>query len=383
MIYQSFKRKEYKLRRKEQDKAFNLPLLPASTIGSFPQHDELRKIRKEYHMSLYSGGDKSAEEIYYNYIQEDIRKVIGLQERLGLDVLVHGEAERDDMVTFFARKLKGFATTGSGFVRSYGNRFYKPPIIHNKISRPSKMTVDLTSFAKSLTAKPVKGIITGPMTIKNWSFSILENPYYGTEDILKQFEDSVYQIADAMRAEITDLESAGLNPIQIDEPALFEKLGYFMELSDDPLSAREKYLSLCINAFNLATSTVKPRTKVLMHMCYGSIKDIYPKILESNADGYLLELKNSSFEILPLFKEHQLGREIGYGVLDVHNPATESVDDIIRDINTAIENFPIHDIWINPDCGLKTRTIEEAESKLGNMMIAVKEARKSLAKRLS
>ena len=187
MIYQSFKRKEYKLRRKEQDKAFNLPLLPASTIGSFPQHDELRKLRKEYHMSLCSGGDKSAEEIYYNYIKEDIRKVISLQERLGLDVLVHGEAERDDMVTFFARKLKSFATTGSGFVRSYGNRFYKPPIIHNKISRPSKMTVDLTSFAKSLTAKPVKGIITGPMTIKNWPFSILQNPYYGTEGILNPF----------------------------------------------------------------------------------------------------------------------------------------------------------------------------------------------------
>ena len=334
----------YPVRRAQQ---IQLPLFPTTTIGSFPQTQEIRALR-----SRYLNGEIGLE-AYQAGIDSQIAFCIGVQEGIGLDVLVHGEPERTDMVEYFAQKLTGFAFTKSGWVQSYGNRCVRPGIIYGDISRPEPMTVREFRVAQSFTKKPVKGMLTGPVTILNWSFPRTD---------LSRAEQA-YQIAWALRQEIQDLEAAGAQVIQVDEPALREGL---------PLKAshQSQYLEFAVRSFRLATTVAKPETQIQTHMCYSEFGEILEAIEALDADVILIENARSDDATLRQLAGQGYPREVGPGVYDIHSPVVPSTEEILAKLESFFAAFPPERIWITPDCGLKTRNWSEVIPALRNMVAA-------------
>ncbi|SHK37079.1 5-methyltetrahydropteroyltriglutamate--homocysteine S-methyltransferase [Thermocrinis minervae] len=347
----------YKERVKIQRQILNLPLFPTTTIGSFPQTQEVRSMRTAYR------NGKISEEEYKKFIREQIQHVIKIQEEIGLDVLVHGEFERTDMVEFFAEKLEGIATTKHGWVLSYGSRVYRPPIIYGDVARPKPMTLEEITYAQSLTEKPVKGMLTGPVTILTWS--------YYREDVPKK--EIAYQIALALLDEVKDLEEAGIKVIQIDEPA-------FREGAPIKRKHWEEYFDWAIKAFRLC-SRAKPETQIHTHMCYSEFNEIVPYIYQMDFDVISIEASRSKGEIIKAFEEFkEWDRQIGIGVYDIHSPAIPSEEEIRTILERAMRVLDKELLWVNPDCGLKTRRWEEVIPALKNMVKVAKDLREELVK---
>ena len=344
---------EFSEREKIQKEILSLPLFPTTTIGSFPQTQDVRKMRQEFKKGL-----KSKEE-YIEFNKKKIAECIKLQEEIGLDVLVHGEFERNDMVEYFGEHLKGFIFTEKAWVQSYGTRNVKPPIVWGDVSRKEPITVFWSKFAKSCTDKPVKGMLTGPVTILNWSFP--------REDI--SIKESILQIALAIRDEVLDLEANGIKIIQIDEAALREKL---------PLRKSDwysEYLDFTIPAFRLVHSKVKPETQIHTHMCYSEFTDIIPAIDAMDADVITFEASRSDYKILDSLKENNFKTEVGPGVYDIHSPRVPSVEEIVSALTKMRQKIEDSKLWVNPDCGLKTRGNEETKKSLINLVEAAKTIR--------
>ncbi|KAG8371080.1 hypothetical protein BUALT_Bualt13G0049700 [Buddleja alternifolia] len=344
-------------RLEAQQKKLNLPILPTTTIGSFPQTLGLRKVRREYKAS------KISEEEYVKAIKEEIKEVVKLQEELGIDVLVHGEPERNDMVEYFGEQLSGFAFTVNGWVQSYGSRCVKPPIIYGDVSRPKAMTVFWSTLAQSMTKCPMKGMLTGPVTILNWSFVRNDQPRYET----------CYQIALAIKDEVEDLEKCGINIIQIDEAALREGL---------PLRKSEQafYLDWAVRSFRITNYAVQDTTQIHTHMCYSNFNDIIRSIIDMDADVITIENSRSDEKLLSVFREGvKYGAGIGPGVYDIHSPRIPSTEEIADRINKMLAVIESNVVWVNPDCGLKTRKYSEVKPALSNMVAAAKLARVKLA----
>ncbi len=342
----------YHERIKTQQSILNLPIFPTTTIGSFPQTEELRKKRSAYNLG------KISKEEYEAFIKSQIDYVIKFQEEIELDVLVHGEFERTDMVEFFAQKLKGVATTEHGWIISYGSRGYRPPIIYGDVYRDEPMTLNEILYAQSKTQKPVKGMLTGPVTILNWSFY--------REDIPKS--EVAYQIGLAILDEVKDLEKNGIKIVQIDEPAFRE---------GTPLKRRdwEAYFDWAIKAFRLC-SNASPKTQIHTHMCYSEFNDIIDKIYDMDFDVISIEASRSKGEILEAFEKFgRWDRQIGIGVYDIHSPAIPSVEDMELVMKRAMKVLNKSLLWVNPDCGLKTRRWEEVVPALKNMMAMAKKIR--------
>ena len=340
-------------REKIQKDVLNLPLFPTTTIGSFPQTSDVRKNRQEFKKGL-----KTREE-YVEFNKNKIAECIRLQEQIGLDVLVHGEFERNDMVEYFGENLNGYIFTEKAWVQSYGTRNVKPPIIWGDVSRKAPITVEWSKFAQSCTDKPVKGMLTGPVTILNWSFP--------REDI--SIKESILQIALAIRDEVLDLEANGIGIIQIDEAALREKL---------PLRKSDwysEYLDFTIPAFRLVHSKVKPGTQIHTHMCYSEFTDIIPAIDAMDADVITFEASRSDLQILDSLKENNFETEVGPGVYDIHSPRVPSVEEIVSALTKMREKIDDGKLWVNPDCGLKTRGNEETVKSLTNLVAAAKQIR--------
>jgi len=335
----------YGERRVLQKGLLGLPLFPTTTIGSFPQTSEVRQKRLAYKRGELAEGE------YKAFVKEKIREAIRFQEEVGLDVLVHGEFERSDMVEFFAERLDGIATTAQGWVISYGTRCYRPPIIHGDVIRRRPLTLDEILYAQSLTDKPVKGMLTGPVTILAWSFV--------REDLPE--EEVAYQIALALREEVMDYEAHGIKVIQVDEPALREKA---------PIKRREwdAYFSWAVKAFNLVVSRVRPDTQIHIHMCYSRFEDILGYLEEMDFDVISIEASRSRGEILRAFEERGFDREIGLGVWDVHSKEVPGVEEMMEIVERALKVIDEESFWINPDCGLKTRGWEEVGPALKNMV---------------
>lgn len=345
---------EFAVREQEQKKAFHLPLLPTTTIGSFPQTKEVRANRS----ALKKGQIEKAE--YKEFNLRKIAECIRLQEEIGLDVLVHGEYERNDMVEYFGECLDGFLFTENAWVQSYGTRCVKPPVIWGDISRERPMTVEYITYAQSLTSKPVKGMLTGPVTILNWSFP--------REDI--SLKDCAFQIGLAIREEVLDLEANGIGIIQIDEAALREKL---------PLRRKdwhEDYLDWAIPAFRLVHSGVKPETQIHTHMCYSEFGDIIQEIDSMDADVITFEASRSDLTILNVLTESGFKTEVGPGVYDIHSPRIPTVREMVAALEKMLSEIPPEKLWVNPDCGLKTRGEKEAAESLKNLVEAAKKVRK-------
>jgi 5-methyltetrahydropteroyltriglutamate--homocysteine methyltransferase len=345
----------YDERRKVQQKIFDLPPFPTTTIGSFPQTADIRKAR-----SAFKRGEID-EVAYRTAMQAEISHVVDRQHRLGLDVLVHGEAERNDMVEYFGEQLAGFVFTRQGWVQSYGSRCVKPPIIVGDVSRPRPMTVEWARHAQSLTNKVMKGMLTGPITILQWSFVRDDQPRAATSR----------QIALAIRDEVADLERAGIKMIQIDEAALREGL---------PLRRADwqAYLDTAVEDFRIASCAVDDRTQIHTHMCYSEFNDIMPAIAAMDADVISIETSRSQMELLNAFVDFQYPNEIGPGVYDIHSPRVPSVDEMKALLGKAARVLAPERIWVNPDCGLKTRGWPEVEKALENMVAAAAWARRSL-----
>ena len=343
-------------RKASQQAVLNLPVLPTTTIGSFPQTSEVRKLRSQLQKNAISY------EQYNSELEREIEKTIHFQEKIGLDVLVHGEFERNDMVQYFAEKMDGFVFTDNGWVQSFGSRCVRPPIIYGAVSRPEAMTVRWATFAQSLTDKPVKGMLTGPVTILQWSFVRDDQPR----------SETCRQIAFAIRAEVQDLEAAGIKVIQIDEPALRE--GLPLQKKDWP-----EYLGWAVECFQISSSGVKDETQIHTHMCYAEFNDIIEAIAMMDADVISIEASRSKMELLQAFQKFNYPNEIGPGVYDIHSPNIPDVSEIHSLIHNALEVIPAEQLWINPDCGLKTRQWAEVEPALKNMLTAVKKTRKELA----
>jgi 5-methyltetrahydropteroyltriglutamate--homocysteine methyltransferase len=340
-----------------QQKKLNLPILPTTTIGSFPQTVELRRVRREYKAK------KISEESYVEAIKEEISKVVKLQEELDIDVLVHGEPERNDMVEYFGEQLSGFAFTANGWVQSYGSRCVKPPIIYGDVSRPKAMTVFWSSMAQSMTARPMKGMLTGPVTILNWSFVRNDQPRFET----------CYQIALAIKKEVEDLEAGGIQVIQIDEAALREGL---------PLRKSEHafYLDWAVHSFRITNCGVQDTTQIHTHMCYSNFNDIIHSIINMDADVITIENSRSDEKLLSVFREGvTYGAGIGPGVYDIHSPRIPSTEEIADRINKMLAVLDTNILWVNPDCGLKTRKYTEVKPALTNMVSAAKLIRTQLA----
>ncbi|GAA3407265.1 5-methyltetrahydropteroyltriglutamate--homocysteine S-methyltransferase [Paenibacillus hodogayensis] len=352
----SSRTESFDVRRKAQQERWKLPLLPTTTIGSFPQTPEVRSARQKWRK-----GEWGAEK-YDAFIKEQIKTWIDLQAELGLDVFVHGEFERTDMVEFFGEKLAGFAFTANGWVQSYGSRCVKPPVIYGDVEFVAPMTVAETVYAQSLTTKPVKGMLTGPITILNWSFV--------RDD--KSREEVAYQIALALRDEVEALEKAGICMIQVDEPALREGL---------PLKEEKKdgYLDWAVRAFRLSTSTVQTETQIHTHMCYCEFHDMIDSIRALDADVISIETSRSHGELIGSFEEHIYDKGIGLGVYDIHSPRVPTVEEIGTMIDRALKVLDSAQFWINPDCGLKTRKLEETVASLRNMVAATLLARDKYA----
>jgi len=342
----------YPQRAESQRARFNLPAWPTTTIGSFPQTTEIRGLRLDF---------KQGRLDLKNYrigISEHIKQAINEQERLGLDVLVHGEAERNDMVEYFGEHLDGFVFTQNGWVQSYGSRCVKPPVIIGDVSRPEAITVEWAIYAQSLTEKPVKGMLTGPVTILCWSFP--------REDVTR--ETIAKQIALALRDEVEDLEKAGIGIIQIDEPALREGL---------PLRQSEwqAYLRWAVDAFKLNAAIARDDTQIHTHMCYCEFNDIMDSIAALDADVITIETSRSDMDLLESFKEFEYPNEIGPGVYDIHSPNVPSVEWIEDLLRKAADRIPAERLWVNPDCGLKTRGWPETRESLANMVKAAQRLR--------
>ena len=336
-------------RIQQQRKALNLPAFPTTTIGSFPQTAEVRSWR-----SKFKKGELTREQ-YVDLLKEEIKRTIRIQEEIGLDVLVHGESERNDMVEYFGEQLSGFAFTQNGWVQSYGSRCVKPPVIYGDVSRPQAMTVDWILYAQSLTDKPVKGMLTGPVTILQWSFVRNDQPRAVT----------MKQIALAIRDEVVDLEKAGIKVIQIDEPAIRE--GLPLRKAD-----RDEYLDKAVEAFRISASGVKDSTQIHTHMCYSQFNDIIRHIALMDADVITIECARSQMNLLGAFAEFKYPNEIGPGVYDIHSPRIPSINEIVKLLRKAEQVINPAQLWVNPDCGLKTRGWEETEASLINMVKAAK-----------
>ncbi len=342
----------YEARATAQRKRFNLPAWPTTTIGSFPQTTEIRGLRLDFKQGRLDGKN------YRTGISEHIKQAIAEQERLGLDVLVHGEAERNDMVEYFGEHLDGFVFTQNGWVQSYGSRCVKPPVIIGDISRPEAITVEWAKYAQSLTDKPVKGMLTGPVTILCWSFP--------REDVSR--ETIAKQIALALRDEVEDLEKAGIGIIQIDEPALREGL---------PLRRADwqAYLQWAVDAFKLNAAVAQNDTQIHTHMCYCEFNDIMDSIAALDADVITIETSRSDMELLESFEDFSYPNEIGPGVYDIHSPNVPSVEWIEALLRKAAQRIPAERLWVNPDCGLKTRGWPETRQALANMVLAAQRLR--------
>lgn len=340
-------------RERIQKERFRLPEFPTTTIGSFPQTAEVKSARNAHRKGELSDSD------YEFFIEKKIAECIALQEEIGLDVLVHGEFERNDMVEYFGECLDGYLFTEKAWVQSYGTRCVKPPVIWGDISRAKPMTVRWSVYAQSLTDKPMKGMLTGPVTILNWSFP--------REDIT--LKESALQIALAIREEVLDLEANGISIIQVDEAALREKLP--LRRSD----WREDYLDWAIPAFRYVHSGVKPETQIHTHMCYSEFADIIKDIDDMDADVITFEASRSDLTILDVLKENHFRTEVGPGVYDIHSPRVPSKEEIKSAISKMRERIPAEKLWVNPDCGLKTRGNEETVPSLKNLVNAAKEAR--------
>ena len=345
-------REPYLEREAAQTERLHLPPLPTTTIGSFPQTTEIRKARAANARGELSDADYEAR------MREEIASVITLQEELGLDMLVHGEAERNDMVQYFAELLDGFAATRNGWVQSYGSRCTRPSILWGDVSRPAPMTVGWTSYAQSLTDKPVKGMLTGPVTIIAWSFPRNDLP-------LGEIAD---QIGLALRDEVTDLEAAGIAAIQVDEPALRELL---------PLDAdrHADYLNWSVGSFRLATSSVRPDTQIHTHLCYSEFGQIIDAIKGLDADVTSIEAARSKMEVVPELAEAGFDHGIGPGVWDIHAPRVPGTEELAELIGLAADAVPVSRLWVNPDCGLKTRGYEETKASLDNLVSATRQVR--------
>ncbi|MEK5268787.1 MULTISPECIES: 5-methyltetrahydropteroyltriglutamate--homocysteine S-methyltransferase [unclassified Heyndrickxia] len=335
-----------------QEKKWQLPLLPTTTIGSLPQTKEIRSARQKWRKGEWT------ESQYAQFIQQNIAKWIKIQEDLGIDVLVHGEFERNDMVEYFGEKLRGFAFTRFAWVQSYGSRCVKPPIIFGDVDLESPMTVKESTYAQSLTTRPVKGMLTGPVTIYNWSF---------VRNDIRPF-DVINQIALALKKEIQALEENEIRMIQVDEPAIREGLPLKEE-------KKEKYLHDAVYAFRLATSYVENSTQIHTHMCYSEFDEIIDAIDQLDADVISIEAARSHGEIISTFEDHQYDKGIGLGVYDIHSPRIPSVEEIKTSIERALRVIDPKLFWINPDCGLKTRKPEETIPALKNLVQATKEVR--------
>ena len=356
---EDFKRNsDFSMRQKIQKILFELPNFPTTTIGSFPQTEEIRKLRAKL-----KTGEISKEE-YESRIENEIIDAIKFQEEIGLDVLVHGEFERNDMVEYFGELLEGYVFTENGWVQSYGSRCVKPPVIYGDVYRTKDLSVRWITFAQKYSAKPVKGMLTGPVTMLQWSFVRDDQPRSTT----------AFQIALAIRDEVKALEEAGIRIIQIDEPALREGL---------PLRKKDwpTYLDWAIKAFRLATSGVKDETQIHTHMCYSEFNDIIESIAQMDADVITIETSRSEMELLDAFVDYKYPNEIGPGVYDIHSPRIPRVDEMVNLLNKAKEVLPLENIWVNPDCGLKTRKWEETKLALINMVKAAQKMRESISEK--
>lgn len=346
----------FKIRKEEQQKVLKLPLFPTTTIGSFPQTTEVRSWRAKF-----KKGELTAEQ-YDALLKEETRRTIRWQEEIGIDVLVHGEFERNDMVEYFGEQLKGFTFTKNGWVQSYGSRCVKPPVIFGDVSRPDPMTVYWSQYAQSQTEKWVKGMLTGPVTILQWSFVRDDQPR----------SETCKQIALAIRDEVVDLEKAGIRIIQIDEPAIREGL---------PLRKSEwqNYLKWAVEAFRISSSGVEDATQIHTHMCYSEFNDIIKNIADMDADVITIECSRSQMELLNAFADFKYPNEIGPGVYDIHSPRVPSKEEMIELLIKAQNVIPAEQLWVNPDCGLKTRHWDETEKALIAMVEAAKESALALA----
>ena len=341
----------------KQCELLKLPLFPTTTIGSFPQTPEVRKTR-----AAYKSGKVSFDE-YDEFIKKSIQDVVKLQEDLDIDVLVHGEFERTDMVEYFGEKMDGFAFTQNGWVQSYGSRCVRPPIIYGDVSRPEPMTVDYTVYAQSLTNRPVKGMLTGPVTIVNWSFY--------RRDISKK--DVVYQVGLALKDEVLDLEKAGISIIQIDEPAFREGL---------PLkkSKQQDYIDYAVNSFKLTNATVQMTTQIHTHMCYSEFNELIKPIYDMDSDVISMEASRSRGEVMEAFEHFHYDHGIGLGVYDIHSPRVPTEEEMLDVVRRAIRVIDVSLFWINPDCGLKTRGYDETIAALRKMVQVAYEMRKTTSR---
>lgn len=352
---QGARRTPYAERARLQQERLRLPRFPTTTIGSFPQTSEIRTLRQEHRQG------KLDTPTYTARLREEVDKVIRWQEDIGLDVLVHGEAERNDMVEYFGEQLEGFAITRHGWVQSYGSRCVKPPILYGDVSRPAPITVEWIRHAQSRTRRPVKGMLTGPVTILNWSFVRDDQPRSTT----------AWQLALALRDEVQDLEQAGIRIIQIDEAALREGL---------PLRRSEQaaYLEWAVQAFRLTASGVDNGTQIHTHMCYADFNDIIDAIAAMDADVITIESSRSRMELLQAFEDFEYPNAIGPGVYDIHSPNIPEIDAMVHAVRAAARHIDPDRLWVNPDCGLKTRSWAEVEPALRNMVEAARRLRNTI-----
>ncbi|MGI4805311.1 MAG: 5-methyltetrahydropteroyltriglutamate--homocysteine S-methyltransferase, partial [Janthinobacterium lividum] len=349
------RRSEFAIRQEIQQKRFNLPLFPTTTIGSFPQTEDIRKLR------LQLKKQEITQKQYDDAIELATVEAVKWQEEIGLDVLVHGEFERNDMVEYFGERLEGFLFTKNGWVQSYGSRCVKPPVIFGDVSRPEDMTVRWSSFAQAQTKKLMKGMLTGPVTILQWSFVRDDQPRSATTN----------QIALAIRDEVVALEKADIKVIQIDEPAIRE--GLPLRLAD-----REAYLHWAIKAFRLSASGVRDETQIHTHMCYSEFNDIIHHIAAMDADVITIETSRSQMDLLDAFADFKYPNEIGPGVYDIHSPRIPTVEEMTSLLEKAMLLLPAKNLWVNPDCGLKTRNWPETQQALINMVQAAQAVRESI-----
>ncbi|TXN31541.1 5-methyltetrahydropteroyltriglutamate--homocysteine S-methyltransferase [Lacisediminihabitans profunda] len=347
-----FARGDYAERLAAQEAALHLPFLPTTTIGSFPQTGGIRKAR-----AANARGEISENE-YIEFLKSEIKSVVELQERIGIDVIVHGEPERNDMVQYFAEHLDGFAVTQNGWVQSYGSRCTRPSILWGDVAREAPITVEWSAYTQSLTDKPVKGMLTGPVTILAWSFVRDDQPLGETAN----------QVALALRDEIEDLEAAGIGIIQVDEPALRELLP--LKKADQPA-----YLDWSVRSFRLATSGVAPKTQIHTHLCYSEFGVVIDAINKLDADVTSIEAARSKMEVVPDIQHSGFARGIGPGVYDIHSPRVPSVEEVTDLIEIALGSIPERQVWINPDCGLKTRGYDETVASLTNVVAATRAVR--------
>jgi 5-methyltetrahydropteroyltriglutamate--homocysteine methyltransferase len=345
----------FSARREAQHERLGLPLFPTTTIGSFPQTSEIRTARARLRKGEIDEGQ------YLDLMRSEVERVIRLQEDIGLDVLVHGEPERNDMVQYFAEQMEGYVFTDNAWVQSYGSRYVRPPIIFGDVSRPNAMTVDWIKYAQSLTDKQVKGMLTGPVTMLMWSFVRDDQPR----------SETCKQLALAIRDETSDLEAAGVDIIQVDEPAIREGLPLRSDRWDE-------YLDWAVYCFRLSVSSVRDETQIQTHMCYSEFGDIMRQIQEMDADVLLIEAARSKMELLEDWKRTGYENEIGPGLYDIHSPRIPSTDEMADLLRRAAEVLEPEQIWVDPDCGLKTRRYEEVEPSLKNMVAAAKQLREEL-----